>query len=191
VINNKETCYAISWRVPNAHFTSRKAARMELLQKLITATVPYKYHLYLLFLKKESNRYRMAVDYRQLNDNLRPATSLLPNTKNYLESLAKKRIFSTLDTASAFNQLEVDEKTKLLAGFVTLGRRLITHRMPFGAKPSPEIFQEYLDDILVATETSDDHLSLKHVFGRCFLFWNMFFKNFSTLIKIDSEKNDP
>ena len=47
-----------------------------------------------------------------------------------------------MDTASAFNQLEVDEKTKLLAGFVTLGRRLITHRMPFGAKPSPEIFQE-------------------------------------------------
>ena len=84
----------------------------------------------------------MAVDYRQLSDNLRPATCSFPNTKNCLESLAKKWIFSALDITSAFNQLELDEETKLLAGFATLGRRFITNRMPFGAKPSPEIFQE-------------------------------------------------
>jgi hypothetical protein len=75
-------------------------------------------------------------------DNLRPATCSLPNTKNCLESLAKKRIFSALDITSAFNQVELNEETKLLAGFVTLRRRFITNRMPFGAKPSPGIFQE-------------------------------------------------
>ena len=67
-----------------------------------------------------------------------------------------------------------------MASFVTPGK-LITNRMPFGAKPSPEIFQEcmerawrniseeycifYLHDILVASEAWDDHLKhLEHVF---------------------------
>ena len=147
VIDNKETCYAISRKVPCAQRTwsechLEESCKNGVITEINHSNSTVQISPVLIVPNKRKNRYRMAVDYRQLNDNLRPATSPLPNTKNYLESLAKKRIFSTLDTASAFNQLEVDEKTKLLAGFVTLGRRLITNRMPFGAKLSPGIFQE-------------------------------------------------
>ena len=134
-----------------------------------------------LIVPKKNNRYRMAVDYRELNKNLKPATCPLPNVKDCIEKLGKKKFFSALDLSSAFNQLELTDETKRLCGFVTLGKRYITHRMPFGANPCPAKFQEfigralrnvseeyctcYLDDILVASETFDDHIEhLKSVF---------------------------
>ena len=68
-----------------------------------------------------------------------------------------------------------------MCGFVTLGRRYITHRMPFGAHPCPAKFQEtmmrvfqsmpsdkvtcYLDDILVHSDDVEDYLNdLRDVF---------------------------
>ena len=123
--------------------TSRKAARIELFQKLITATVPYIYHLYLLFLKKESNRYRMAVDYRQLSDNLRPATCSFPNTKNCLESLAKKWIFSALDITSSFNQLELDEETNFWLVLLLLKEDSLQIECPLVLNHHLESFKKY------------------------------------------------
>ena len=186
VIDNSETCYAISRRVPHAQRTWLEQHLEESCKNGVISEINYsdstvQISPVLIVPKKGKNRYRMAVDYRQLNNNLRPATCPLPNIKDCLESLAKKRIFSALDITSAFNQFELDEERKNLTGFVTLGRIFITNRMPFGAKPSPEISQKfmkralrdvpeeycicYLDDILVASENWDDHLEhLKHVF---------------------------
>ena len=86
----------------------------------------------------------MAVDYRELNKNLRPSTFPLPHVKDSIEKLSSKKYFTALDITSAFNQLKLAEETKRSVGFVTLGRRFITNRMPFSAKQSPGIFQQYI-----------------------------------------------
>ena len=66
------------------------------------------------------------------------------------------------------------DETKRLLAFVTLNKRYVTNRMPFGAHPCPAKFQEtmmrvykgitpdkvviYMDDILVASETFEEHV---------------------------------
>ena len=124
--------------------------------------------------KKGVNKYRMAVDYRQINENLKFETMPLPNVKDCIEKLSKMKYFTALDITSAFHQLELCEKTKKLMAFCALGKRYITNRMPFGAHPCPAKFQEtmmrvfkdlseetctvYMDDILVHSESFEDHL---------------------------------
>ena len=56
-----------------------------------------------LIVPKKNNRYRMAVGYRELNKNLKPATCPLPNVKDCIEKLGKKKFFSALDISFAFN----------------------------------------------------------------------------------------
>ena len=128
----------------------------------------------IIIVPKKNNRYRMAVDYRELNKNLKVTTHPLPNVRDAIESLGQKRFFSSLDITSAFNQLELEEETKRLCGFVTLQKRYIPNRMPFGAHPCPSKFQEfieralkkvpkeccsiYLDDILVSSTEFSQHL---------------------------------
>ena len=70
----------------------------------------------------------------------------LPNVKDWIEKLAKKKVFSALDLASAFHQLELCEKTKLMCGFVTFGQRDMTHRIPFGAHPCPAKLERKNDE---------------------------------------------
>ena len=135
----------------------------------------------IIIVPKKNGRYRMAVDYRQLNKNLKVTTFPLPNVKDCIERLGSKKFFSSLDITSAFNQLELNDDTKRLCGFVTLGKRYLTNRMPFGAHPCPSIFQQfimralknidedncivYMDDILIASENFDSHLKdLEQVF---------------------------
>ena len=130
---------------------------------------------------KKNNKFRMAVDYRKLNENLKFETMPLPNIKDCIEKLSKKTFFTALDITSAFHQLELCEETKKMTAFVTLGKRYITHRMPFGAHPCPAKFQEtmarvfrsvspdkctvYMDDILVHSESFEDHLKdLEEIF---------------------------
>ena len=130
---------------------------------------------------KKNNKFRMAVDYRKLNENLKVETMPLPNIRDCIEKLSKKTYFTALDITCAFHQLELCEETKKMLAFVTLGKRYITHRMPFGAHPCPAKFQEtmmrvfksippekctiYMDDILVHSSTFEEHLiDLEEVF---------------------------
>ena len=127
-----------------------------------------------VIIPKKNNKFRMAVDYRKLNENLKLETMPLPNIKDCIEKLARKKYFTALDLQSAFYQLELCPETKKMTAFVTLGKRYITHRMPFGAHPCPAKFQEtmmrvfksispdkcvvYMDDILITSSTFSDHL---------------------------------
>ena len=124
--------------------------------------------------KKGLNRYRMAVDYREVNKNLNPATHPMPNVRDCVEEKAGMTWFTSIDFTSAFNQVGLCEESKDLLGFVTLNRRFLTHRLPYGANPCPGLFQEvigrclrdvpdecccaYLDDILIYSRTFEEHL---------------------------------
>ena len=187
VIDPTKVIYSVPRRLPYAQRPWLQSKLNEWCKNgLIEEVPPNKSNLTIhtspiLIVPKKNGRYRMAVDYRELNKNLKLTTFPLPNVKDCIEGLGNKKYFSPLDITSAFNQLELDDDTKRLCGFVTLGKRYITHRMPFGAHPCPSIFQQfitralknvdqsycivYLDDILVASETFTTHLEhLENVF---------------------------
>ena len=130
----------------------------------------------IVIVPKKNGKFRMAVDYREVNANLKPSTVPLPNVKDCIECLAGKRYFSALDITSAFNQVKITEQSRNILGFVTLNRRFKTNRMPFGILSCPGEFQSivsrtlcnipkdkctvYLDDILLHTETFEEHMIL-------------------------------
>ena len=180
-----KVCYSIPRRVPygRREWLTNKLKNLE--DAKIIEEVTHSDNILhvspVVIVPKKNNKYRMAVDYRQQNENLKYETMPLPNVKDCIEKLSKMNYFTALDITSAFHQIELCESTKLLMAFVTLGKRYITHRMPFGAHPCPAKFQEtmmrvfrtipskictvYMDDILVHSETFEEHLKdLEDVF---------------------------
>ena len=171
-------CYAVPRRVPYARREWLQNKLQSWCELGIVTKVPYSIKNIqvspVVIVPKKNNRYRMAVDYREINKNLQPESHPLPNVRNCIEELANKRYFTALDVTAAFQQVKVSEETKLLLGFVTLGNRYVTNRMPYGAHPCPGAFQLiiqralrlvpghcctlYLDDILIHSLTAEEHM---------------------------------
>ena len=107
----------------------------------------------------------------------------LPRIDATLESLAGSKLFSTLDLAAGYWQVEVEEEDKNKTAFSTMQGHFEFNVMPFGLTNAPATFQRlmectlagltpaecliYLDDIVVFSSTFEDHLHrLKQVFER-------------------------
>ena len=100
-----------------------------------------------------------------------------------LDTLRKAKYFSTLDLAAGYWQIAMDPATRDKSAFTTHCGLFEFLRMPFGLCNSPATFQRlmqtillglerkscyvYLDDILVFSETWQEHLThLQEVFDR-------------------------
>ena len=105
----------------------------------------------------------------------------LPKMDELCASLTGERAFSKLDLSQAYQQLVLDEASKLYTT-ITIHRRLYRYNhLPFGVSAAPAIFQRtlktllhdianvcvYLEDILVTGKTSKEHLeNLREVLTR-------------------------
>ncbi len=137
----------------------------------------------ILLVKKKDSDYRFCVDYRKLNENTVKDRYPLPRIDETIDSLHGATYFSTLDLASGYWQIELDEESKPKTAFTTEFGHFEFNRMPFGLQNAPSsfqrlmnrIFQEelnafvlvYLDDIIVFSRSLDDHFRhLEVVFQR-------------------------
>ena len=119
--------------------------------------------------------YRVVLDMRALNAQLRKDVYPLPNLDTNLNSLGKANWFSTLDLLQGFHQVEVAEESKPLLAFSCSMGQFQYVRMPMGLASSPSCFMRlvdatlrglppgialaYVDDVCVATQGSfEDHL---------------------------------
>ena len=131
---------------------------------------------------KKDGTTRFCVDYRRLNAVSRKDVYPLPRIEDILSTLGDANYFSTLDLASEYWQIEMEESSRPKTAFATQGLFEFT-RMPFGLCNAPATFQRlmqvilaglewkccfvYLDDILVASQTFEEHLAhLVEVFSR-------------------------
>jgi len=73
---------------------------------------------------------RIVVDFRKLNDLTIGDSYPLPNITDILDQLGSAKYFSTLDLASGYPQITMNEKDKNKIAFSTLCREF--NRMPFG-----------------------------------------------------------
>lgn len=131
----------------------------------------------IVLVKKKNGQTRMCIDYRGLNKITVRDNYPLPLIEDCLEYLEGKKFFTILDLKSGFHQVKVHEDSIKYTAFVTPSGQYEYRRMPFGLKNAPSVFQRfinnifrdlidkkmiviYMDDILLATKTLDEHKQL-------------------------------
>ena len=104
----------------------------------------------------------------------------LPRIDDILDTLGEAKYFSSLDLASGYWQIELDEDARQKSAFTTHKGLFEFVWMPFGLCNAPATFQRLMqvvlagvegttciDDILVASRTFEEHLvHLREVFER-------------------------
>ena len=134
----------------------------------------------------------MCIDYRKVNQSLATAhnnsngkvvsTFPLPKIQELLGRLNRCKYFSSLDLHSGYHHISLTEEAKKKTAFVTADGKYQLNIVPFGLATTVSTFQYlmstvltslndfalmYLDDMLVFSETYDDHLHhLNIVFER-------------------------
>lgn len=96
----------------------------------------------------------------------------LPKTEDLLATLSGGKVFTKLDLNQTYQQVTLEEESRKLVTINTHRSLFQYTRMPFGISSAPGIFQRimesllqgiphvvvYLDDILVAGASKEEHL---------------------------------
>ena len=128
-----------------------------------------------LMVPKKDGSYRFCVDFRGLNQVSQSTDYPLPRVDECLEAMSGATVFTTLDLASGYWQVEVNPNDRPKTAFSTNSGHYQFVTMPMGLKGAPATFQRlmdlvmkglkwdillvYLDDILVFGRTADEHLT--------------------------------
>ncbi|KIH66176.1 reverse transcriptase [Ancylostoma duodenale] len=136
----------------------------------------------IVVVKKSNGTTRTCADFSTgLNDALMMHQHPLPTAEEVFTKLNGGQLFSQIDLADAYLQVEVDENSKELLTVNTHRGLFQYNRLTFGVKFAPGIFQQiidsmiagltgvaaYFDDIIVTGRTVDEHRqNLEAVFKR-------------------------
>ena len=100
-----------------------------------------------LVTKKDGTK-RFCIDYRQLNQVTVKDAYPLPRIDDTLDALSGAKWFSTLDLASGYWQVQLDERAKLKSAFIANGGLYGWRVMPFGLCNAPATFERLMDRVL-------------------------------------------
>ena len=140
-----------------------------------------------LVLKKDGS-VRYCVDFRCLNDKTVKDLFPLPSISRCLDQLSGNVYFSTLDMASGYCQIEIEEQDRHKMAFIKFGL-FEQRRMAFGLCNAPATFQRviqlvlrgltwdkilaYLDNVIVLGENFQDHIKNLHTTFERFAKYNL------------------
>ena len=129
-----------------------------------------------LLVPKKCGGLRFCIDYRKLNAVTKKDAFPLPRISSILDRMNGKKFFSSLDLFSGFWQIKLDPRTKEKTAFILNDPPALYEWdvLSMGLANSPATFQRlmlqvlkpvlgksaycYLDDILVFSDTLEDHL---------------------------------
>lgn len=126
-------------------------------------------------------RWRMCLDYRQVNKRLVADKLPLPRIEEILDNLGKATCFSKIDLFQGFWQIPLDPASRDITSFNTNDGSFRWKVLPFGLNVSPNSFSRmmaiafagmppdkaflYIDDIIVIGKSEQNHLeNLRVVF---------------------------
>jgi hypothetical protein len=123
--------------------------------------------------KKKDGTWRFCIDYRGLNSTTIRDAYPLPRIDDALDALFGAKYFTTLDAWTGYWQVKMNPPDAAKTGFVTRDGHYEFVVMPFGLVNTPATFQcamnltlhgltwhtclVYLDDIIVFSDTFDEH----------------------------------
>lgn len=135
-----------------------------------------------VYVKKKSGDIRVCADFSTgLNDAIEEFHYPLPSPEEVFAKLNGGKIFSKIDLSDAYLQVPMDNESAKILCINTHKGLYKYERLPFGVKTAPAIFQKimdtmlsgldftiaYLDDILVKSESIEEHKHHLHkVFKR-------------------------
>ena len=128
----------------------------------------------IVMVRKKDGSWRFCIDYRKLNSVTHHDAYPLPRIDATLDSLAGSTHFTTLDLASGYWQVEVEEQDREKTTFSAPKGHFAFNVMPFGLTNVPATFQRlmdcvlagltktqcpiYIDDIIVFSRSFPEHL---------------------------------
>ena len=130
--------------------------------------------------KPRSDKLRMVIDFRQLNQQTRRDSHPLPHTKDVILAVAGQAAYCKLDLMSGFRQMAVDEESQPKTGVCTPDDLFFWLRLAFGLRNGPAAFQRavwawlrkmgladivaaFIDDLATGGR---DHQSCAHNFSK-------------------------
>lgn len=129
----------------------------------------------IVMVRKSDGKYRFCIDFRKVNKISKKDAYPLPQMTGILDKLRAARYISTVDLSQAYHQIPLEKSSREVTVFSVprKGHYQFT-RMPYGLTGAPATFQRlldhvigpefephafaYLDDIVVATATFEEHL---------------------------------
>ena len=125
--------------------------------------------------KKANGKWRMCVDFTDLNRACPKDSYPLPRIDTLVDLIARHELLSFMDAFSGYNQIKMNEDDQERTSFVT-GQGLFCYKvMPFGLKNEGATYQRlmnkmfahqigrnvqvYIDDMLVKILCKNDHLN--------------------------------
>lgn len=149
----------------------------DLLSRNIIRPSDSQYGSPIVLVRKKNGKYRMAIDYRELNKMTERDHFPIPRIDEQIDSLRDKKYFTRLDLKDAFHHIKLKENSIPYTAFVTFMGQYEWVRMPFGLSSGPSFFMRfiysafrhlleenkilmYLDDLLIATETVNENIEI-------------------------------
>ncbi|GAU42817.1 hypothetical protein TSUD_288450 [Trifolium subterraneum] len=168
---------------PEKAEVARKAVK-DLLEANFIAEAQYTTWLSNVVLVKKSNgKWRMCVDYTDLNRACPKDAYPLPNIDKLVDNSSGFKLLSFMDAYSGYNQIKMAEIDKKKTAFMTENGNYYYNVTPFGLKNAGATYQRmmnkvfhneigdmlevYMDDMIVKSEEEIDHTAhLKRVFDQ-------------------------
>lgn len=151
--NDEMPIHAKSYRYPFCHREEVKRQISTLLDQGIIrhSSSPWTSPVWIVPKKLDASgkrKWRLVIDYRKLNEKTIDDRYPIPNITDILDKLGRCMYFTTLDLASGFHQVEVDERDIQKTAFSVENGHYEFLRMPFGLKNAPSTFQRVMDNVL-------------------------------------------
>ena len=185
---NENPIYTKTYRYPEIHKREvNKQVTDTLKQNIIRpSNSPWSSPLWVVPKKSDASgekKWRVVIDYRKLNEVTVDDKYPIPNIEEILDQLGRSKYFTTLDLASGFHQIPLNDDDSKKTAFTTPFGHYEYTRMPFGLKNAPATFQRlmntvlsglqglqcfvYLDDIVIHAASIQEHeIKLRKIFDR-------------------------
>ncbi|GBP17159.1 Retrovirus-related Pol polyprotein from transposon 17.6 [Eumeta japonica] len=154
------------YRLPQVHKEEINRQVSELLKEGIISPSISPWNSPILLVPKKSQdgqkAFRLVVDFRKLNEATIKQVFPIPRIDEILDQLGNSRYFTTLDLASGYHQVLVDEQDKEKTAFSTDKGHYEFNRMPFGLTGAPATFQMAMNTILTGLQGLDCFVSRRH-----------------------------